>query len=352
MVVAVVDLLDDAGKTEQAIGVVEVQVVDRWDPGPLGVVVGELPAGQHARQVAGLAAGQLHRSRVAGFHPVGEGIAEVHQRIAEGGQFPVQHADDLHRVFRVEDHVVEAVVVVHDARLVVIGRLLVLEPGLDRFPERRVGGQGLLVAVGPAGDLALHVAVRSAQVGQSAGGVVDVVQFDELVDEALAQAAGLLFVEIQLWRQFGAQDDALDPFHDVELGADHRRVGAVEVGFRAVGEACVQLVQDAVFAAHVVGRLGLVAEWRATQDELLARILDQVGQVGRATGELADLRGAFEAGDMGFQVRVDDGGVEFFAGADASGLVGQRHGVPFSWCHGGAAGAGARIRLRNDGDRR
>ncbi|MEM8120226.1 hypothetical protein Q4R94_22420, partial [Morganella morganii] len=33
---------------------------------------------------------------------------------------------------------------------------------------------------------------------------------------------------------------------------------------------------------------------------------------------------------MGFQVRVDDGGVEFFAGADASGLVGQRHGVPFS----------------------
>lgn len=75
VVVAVVDLLDDAGKTEQAIGVVEVQVVDRWDPGPLGVVVGELSAGQHARQVAGLAAGQLHRSRVAGFHPVGEGIA-------------------------------------------------------------------------------------------------------------------------------------------------------------------------------------------------------------------------------------------------------------------------------------
>jgi L-alanine-DL-glutamate epimerase-like enolase superfamily enzyme len=101
-------------QAEQAVGVIEIEVVD-LDARALGVIVDELTAGEHAGRVARLATHKLHRRWVGRFDPVGEGVAQVHQRVAEGGQLPVQHADDLHRVVRVKNHVIEAVVVVHDA---------------------------------------------------------------------------------------------------------------------------------------------------------------------------------------------------------------------------------------------
>ncbi|MNF68534.1 hypothetical protein D3C84_503940 [compost metagenome] len=154
-------------------------------------------------------------------------------------------------------------------------------------------------------------------------------QLHQLVDEAVAQLAGLAFVERHVGRQLGAQDHPLDPLHHIELGADHRFVGAVHVGFRAVGETGVELVEDAELAAHVVGGLRLAAEGRAAQHELMAGVFQQVGQVGGATGELADTRAAFQAGDMALEVLVDDGGVELFAFADAGGLISKRHAYPF-----------------------
>ncbi|MCY1366902.1 hypothetical protein D9M69_538120 [compost metagenome] len=217
----------------------------------------------------------------------------------------------------------------HDPRLGVIARHLVLEPGLDRLPLRRIGGHGFFIAVDPATDLALHVAFRFTQVGEAAGLVINVVQLDQLVDEVLAQLAGASLVEVQLRGQLVAQDDAVDPFHDVELGADHRFVGAVRIGLRAIGEAGVELVEDAVFAPHVMGRLGLAAERRAAQDELLLRVFDQVGQVGGAAGELADPRCAVEPGNVSLEIRIDCRGIEFFTFADASGLVSKRHTYPF-----------------------
>ena len=60
-------------------------------------------------------------------------------------------------------------------------------------------------------------------------------------------------------------------------------------------------------------RLGLVAERRTAQDELLLRVLDQVGQVGSAARELADPGFAAQAGNVGLEVGVDDAGVELFA---------------------------------------
>ncbi|MNZ69755.1 hypothetical protein D3C78_880660 [compost metagenome] len=171
--------------------------------------------------MAGLTAHQLHRCRVRGFDPVGEGVAQVHQRIAQGGQFPVQHADDLHRVVRIQDHIVEAVVVVDDARRRVVGGHFVVEPGLDRLPLWRVRGQGFFITVAPALDLPGDIAFRLAQVGQAAGRVVDTVQFNQLVDEALAQRPGVARVQAQFRRQLGAQDDPLDPLHHIELGANH-----------------------------------------------------------------------------------------------------------------------------------
>ncbi|MNP14292.1 hypothetical protein D3C76_1066070 [compost metagenome] len=98
----------------------------------------------------------------------------------------------------------------------------------------------------------------------------------------------------------------------------HVRLGAVR-------EAIVELVENAELAAHVVGRLGLVAERRPAQYKVAARVADQVGEVGGAARELADARQAIQAGDVGLEVRVDDGRVEFFAGAYLGGLIGERH---------------------------
>src|SRR3990167_3052413 len=328
VVVAVVDLLHDAGQAEQAVGVVEVDALD-LDAGAFGVVVGELLAGQHARRIARLTAHHLHRRGGGGLDPVGKGVAQIHQRVADGGQFPVQHADDLHRVLWVEDHVIEAVVVVHDGRLGVGGRHLVFQPGLDRLPQRCVRGQGLLVARAPATDLALYIAFRFAQVAETAGGVVDVVQLDHLVDEALAQLAGLVGIEVQLGRHIGAQDDAVDPLHYIEFGADHRFVRAVHIGFRAVGEGLVELVENAVLATHIVSGFGLVAKGRTPQDEFLLGVFDQVGEVRCTAGELADPWLASQAGNVRLEVRIDDRSVELFTLADASGLVSKRHAYPF-----------------------
>lgn len=324
----VIDLLHDTGQTEQAVGVVEIEIVDP-DAGALGVVIDELTAREHAGCVARLAAHQLHGRRVSGFDPVGEGVAQIHQRVAQRGQFPVEHADDLHRVVGVEDHIVEAVVVVHDAGGGVVGRHLVVEPCTHRFPAWGIGGQGFFVAVAPAANLALYVAFRLAQVGQAAGAVIDLVQFNELVDKAFAQGFGPGRIQAQLRRQVGAQNNPVDPFHYIELGADHRLIGAMHIGFGAIGKAVFQLVENAVLAAHVMGRLGLVAKRRAPQHEFLAWVFEQVSQVRRATGELADVNRAAQARNVGLEVGIDQAGIKFFAWANLGRLVVKRHAYPF-----------------------
>jgi len=103
----------------------------------------------------------------------------------------------------------------------------------------------------------------------------------------------------------------------------------MHVGLGAVGKAVFQLIENAELATHVMGRFGLVPERRAAQHEFLARVFQQVGQVGRAAGELADLERAAQARDMGLEVGIDQAGIKFFAWADLGRLVVQRHAYPF-----------------------
>ena len=77
VVVAVVNLLNDARQAEQPVGVLKVVIVD-LNPRAFGVVINELAAGQHAGRIARLAAHQLYGSGVIGFNPVGERVAQVH----------------------------------------------------------------------------------------------------------------------------------------------------------------------------------------------------------------------------------------------------------------------------------
>ncbi|MNR50752.1 hypothetical protein D3C85_1703180 [compost metagenome] len=59
------------------------------------------------------------------------------------------------------------------------------------------------------------------------------------------------------------------------------------------------------------------------------RVFQQIGQVRGAAWKLADARLAGQAGDMRLEVRIDGGGVEFFAITDAGGLISKRHAYPF-----------------------
>ncbi|MNM80544.1 hypothetical protein D3C81_925160 [compost metagenome] len=101
-----------------------------------------------------------------------------------------------------------------------IGRHLLAQPGDDLFPAWGIRGQGLLVAAAPAFDLTLYVTFGLAQVAQATGVVVHAVQLDHALDEALAQRFGALGIQAQFRRQVRAQDDALDPVHDVELATN------------------------------------------------------------------------------------------------------------------------------------
>ncbi len=209
----------------------------------------------------------------------------------------------------------------HDPGLVVIGWHLVAQPCLYRLPGRRIGGDGAFVTIDPAADLPLYITFRLAQVAEATGLVVDVVQVDELVDEALAQRSGLRGREIQFGRNILAQDDAAHPLHDVELGADERFVGAVGVGLRAIRKTGVELVEDAVLTPHVMSRFRLVAERRAAQDELALGVFQQIGQIGRAAGKLGNPRNPFKARNLRLQILIDDVERQLFAFANAAGLI-------------------------------
>ena len=98
-------------------------------------------------------------------------------------------------------------------------------------------------------------------------------------------------------------------------------VRAVGKGFGAVSEGILELVKNAVFAAHVVGRSGFLAKGRATQYQLLIGVLNQVSEVGRAPRKLADHGLPHKPRHMGLEVRIDAADVEFFTRADAGGGV-------------------------------
>ena len=160
-------------------------------------------------------------------------------------------------------------------------------------------------------DLTLHVAFRLAQVTQAAGLVVNVEQLDQLVDEAHAQLASFLRTKIEFGRDVRAQDNAVDPLHDVELGANHALIGAVHIGFGAVGKTVIELIENTELATHIVGRLGLVPIWRAAQYKLFVRVFKQIGQVRGAARKLTDARRAGQTGNMCLEVAVYGGRIKF-----------------------------------------
>ena len=207
MVVAVPDLLRDAREPEQPIHLVE-QPLRPWPSGGLTVDVDELLARRHARRVGGLHTEGLHPLVVAGLDPVGQRRPEVHERVADRGQFPVEHRLDVGQVVRVQHHVVEAPVVVDDARGHV-SRLLGIQPRHDAFAVGHIRCPGLPVPRGPTLHLPPHVTVSLVEGGQVTCRRVHRVQVDERADEGLRHR-----LHRRTLGQVATQDRAADELAD------------------------------------------------------------------------------------------------------------------------------------------
>ncbi len=270
VVIAVVDLLGDHGEPEQTEDLVEAPVVHRQS-GSLGVVLDDLATGEHAGQIRRLSLGGEHHRVVVGLHPVRERRPQVHERVADRREFPVEHRNRPQRVVLVEDDVVDTEVSVHDRRRD-IGGLRLVEPADDAGEIGHVVGPGQLVALRPARDLPRNVSGAPAEFVQPGGLGVDAVQFDEQIDDPQAQGPGLFRRQVQGGRRVGSQDRAGHAFHDVEVAAEDAVVGAHADHGRHVRVGRCELRLDAVLTRHVVPGRRLRPGRRTTQHEIAVRI--------------------------------------------------------------------------------
>jgi hypothetical protein len=247
--------------------------------------------------------------------PVVEQHAEIDERLTERGHVPVEDALDPIRVGRVELAVVDLVVVVqhghprrHGGHR---GRQSVGHHGHLRHPS----GVDEVPSLAPPGDLPLDEPVGLAEVAEADGDRVEQVQVGERVHDGEPDASGDVVVVGHLGRHVVPDHHAVAVLDDEEVGADHVVVVTERVGVGGAVEVAGQRVDGAELAAHVVGTWREAAERRAAHDQLGVPDAHEVGQVGRAVGELQHAERPVEVGDVGAQVGIEARPVEVLAGA-------------------------------------
>ena len=318
------NLLQDDGDLEGAEDVVPPHRAE-VEAGPLRVARDRLGArgeavapARHGRRLdPGL--------RVAGLAPKGQQVAQVHQRIAAGAHVPVEHGDRARRVLGADDHVVEFGVVVQQ-RDRLRRRTVRVEPGGDRIQARIVRFLGRVPTLGPAGQLALDEALGPAQLAKAGRFGIDLVEIGEGVDHGLADAPGEVRIALEARRQIGADDDAAAALHDMERRADHPVVRAQHVAARRQRIDPPEPGQHPVLPGHVVGAGRDRPERRPAQDVLGLPKAQQVGEIGVAAAELADLQRPLRPGQLVAQPGREPVGIEFLVGPDRNqlGIVAQR----------------------------
>ena len=142
------------------------------------IPVYDLFPGERACYMRGHRPHDEHIRRIIRLNPISQGISQIHQRVPDGGHFPVQDSRDSGGILFVQNTIVQFIVVVNNARPVGVGRHVVQYPCHDIFPVRSIIGSCGAVSRGPAFGLASYVSCRVAEVAQTDFFVVDGMEFD------------------------------------------------------------------------------------------------------------------------------------------------------------------------------
>ena len=253
----------------------------------------------HGRDAPGLEIVNRHdraaRGIPRGHHPVHQMIGEVGQRIAQRAEFPVQHRDHF-RLGRMQHHIVEAIVAMHDRGLV--ARRDVLRQPFDQlFHLRNVLGLGRLVLFRPAMDLAGHVVAFLAKAFEPGGAPIDIVEIGKGLHLRLIDRAAL--GRLIIGQCAIPQDAAFHHVHDIKHRADDTFIGAQAIWPRNGVSQRIERGNHAIFAVHGMRARQQLARWLAAHDIFLVRRDQLIGRVGLAALELAHFQRAFIALDIG-----------------------------------------------------
>jgi hypothetical protein len=150
--------------------------------------------------------------------------------------------------------------------------------------------------------------------------MVERVQFGQRVDQRLGDGAPRARVEGGRGRA-SAQDDAVDPLHEIEGHSEHGRVFAVRERARRLRIDGGQGGQDPMLAPHVVRALDGGPARRPAQHGLAPSLDDEVREVRETPRELLDRERARELGQGLGEEGVQRLRVDLLAAADRARLV-------------------------------
>src|SRR6185312_10609058 len=196
---------------------------------------------------------------------------------------------------RVKDHVIEAIVAMHDRDALLL-RQRPRQP-LDQLLDfRNVLGLRGAVLLGPAVDLAREIISGAAEISEADLFGIEIVQMRQRLDLAREDFPTRLR---RLARQRGIPEHAaLFHRHDVEGGADHAVVGAERIGARHRKALLGQRGDDAELAVDRMRRRQQFAERLAAHHVRTAGRIEPIGRVGLAALELQDGQRALIAFDI------------------------------------------------------
>src|SRR6185369_11144024 len=147
------------------------------------------------------------------------------------------------------------------------GKILV-QPLSELLDRGNVVRAGVVVALSPAFNLALHVALRGSEITEACSFVIDRVYLREIVDEGFRQTLHQRRWKIEAMWFLCTQDNSGHALHHVERRTEYRLIIAKQKRPRHFMIDRVQVRKDPVLAAHVVRGFDLCADRRTSQDEL------------------------------------------------------------------------------------
>jgi hypothetical protein len=180
-----------------------------------------------------------------------------------------------------------------------------------------------MIACDPAAHLALEIALRLAQIGETDGREINFVEAGEVVDERFAKPARDGWRERETRRRISAKDDSADRLHQVKGSAEDGGIVAVKKNLGCRGISAVEFREDVELASHVMCRLDLTAEGRPAQNHSAMTKLQRIGEIRMAARKLLNTEMLRFVGEMGTQERLEFAKIEFLPGANGTWLVAE-----------------------------